>query len=73
MTSVKLNYAFKFDHAEIPAGTVISVPAGMARDFIGRGIALPIEPERAVLEPEETRTASEKRVSHGNRPNNRAR
>jgi hypothetical protein len=65
MTSIRLIYEFSYDHAEIPAGTVIAVPAGLARDFINRGIAEAVEPERAVIEPQETRLSKKHNYKRG--------
>jgi len=55
MTSIRLKVEFSFDHCHIPAGTVISVPAEIARDLAQRGVAEMAEPQHAVIEPQETR------------------
>jgi hypothetical protein len=59
MTSIRLRYKFSFDHCEIPAGTVITVPAGLARELVARQAADLVEPERAIVQPEETRELNE--------------
>jgi hypothetical protein len=56
MIKILLNRSFTFDHCELPAGMVIAVPAEKARELIQRGVAQTVEPERAVIEPRETRT-----------------
>ncbi len=58
MTSIRLLCPFTFHHCEIPAGTVIAVPAAIAMQFIAREVAVMAEPERAVVEPQETRVIS---------------
>jgi len=55
MIQIRLVYPLRFDHFEIPVGTVIGVPAGIAMMAIQRGIAERAEPERAIVEPQETR------------------
>lgn len=55
MTSIRLLRPLSFHHFEIPAGTIISVPAGIAQVAVQRGIAVMAEPERAVMEPRERR------------------
>lgn len=57
MISIRLNFPLSFHHAEIPAGTVIAVPADIAHSFLVREVAVMAEPERAVVQPEETREA----------------
>lgn len=56
MIGIRLKYPLSFHHAEIPAGTVITVPAEIARMFIAREVAEAAEPEYAVIQPQETRT-----------------
>lgn len=58
MITIRLVFALKFDHFDIPAGTIISVPAEIARVAIQRGIGIMAEPERAVIEPQEKRVKS---------------
>lgn len=55
MTTIRLLLPLRFDHFEIPAGTTIAVPADLARMAVQRGIGVRVEPERAVVEPQETR------------------
>ena len=55
MVSIRLLLPLRFDHFEIPAGTVIAVPAGLAGMAVQRRVAEMVEPERAVVEPQETR------------------
>ena len=55
MIQIRIRCPFRFDHCEIPAGTVIAVPAAIAQDFCRRGIAVIAEPERAVVEVPEVR------------------
>ena len=55
MVSIRLRVPLSFHHCEIPAGTVISVPAGIAQMFVMREAAEMTEPEHAVIEPNETR------------------
>lgn len=55
MISVRLIFPLRFDHFELPPGTVIGLPAELAHQAISRGIAEPAEPLRAVLQPQETR------------------
>lgn len=55
MIQFQLNVAFSFDHCEIPAGTVIGLPAGLAEQFQARGVGRITEVHKAVIAPEETR------------------
>ena len=55
MRSVRLLVTFTFHHCEIPAGTVISVPAALALELSQRGVVEMAEPERAVVGPAELR------------------
>jgi len=57
MISIRLKYPLSFHHAEIPAETVIAVPAGIAHMLVMREMAEMAEPEHAIIEPEETREA----------------
>lgn len=61
MIAIRLQVPLKFDHCELPAGMIIQVPAEKAREFIQRGIAERAEPERAVIEPQETRARARAR------------
>jgi len=66
MTTIRLLVTFRFDHCELQAGTVIAVPAELARSLILRGVAEMAEPERMVIEPQETRVASvDARANYG--------
>lgn len=56
MKTIKLRVPFKFHHAEIPAGSEISVPAGIAFQLIKQEVAEEVV-SQAVIEPEETRVA----------------
>ena len=55
MIQIRLKVSFTFDHCELPAGMSIGVPAEKARELCSRGVAVPVEPERAVVEPDEAR------------------
>lgn len=55
MRKIRLKYRFTMDHCEIPAGTEMTLPAGIAERLIRQQAADLIEPEKAVVEPEETR------------------
>lgn len=52
---IRLAFPLRFQHFEIPAGTVIDIPADLARMAISRSIAEPAEYETAVIAPQETR------------------
>lgn len=54
-TAVKLKVSFHFDHCELPAGMVLTVPAEKAQELVSRGVAELAEPQHAVVQPEETR------------------
>jgi hypothetical protein len=69
MKLIRLKVSFTFDHCEIPAGTNISIPAGIAFDLINRGVAEMAEPEKAVIEPQENRVNQ----NRNNTPQNRRR
>ena len=56
MIPIRLILPLKFDHFEIPAGTVIAVPVDIAQSAVARGIGVRTEAERAVLEQQEVRT-----------------
>lgn len=58
---IRLKVSFHFDHCELPAGMVITVPAEKAHELVSRGVAELAEPQHAVLQPEETRTLRRKR------------
>lgn len=55
MTSIRLLSRFVCHHHELSVGEVISVRGDLARFFCSVGIAEPVEPLRAVVEPQETR------------------
>ena len=55
MRKVKLIVPIGFDHLMIPKGTEIGLPFDLAFKFGKAGIVEFLEPERAVIEPEETR------------------
>lgn len=55
MTQIRLIRSLSFHHFEIPAGTVIAVPADVAQRAVQREIAQYAEPQHAVIEPRETR------------------
>lgn len=58
MRAIKLSHPFKFHHAEIPGGTKISVPPDLAVQLVEKyQVAEYAEPERAVIEPMETRVS----------------
>ena len=68
MKSIRLNVPLKFDHFEVPKGTVLTfeyVPLGnpqeLTQQAVQRGIATMAEPERAVIEPQETRMRTKRR------------
>ena len=65
MTSIRLRFPLRFDHYEIPAGTVIEVPAELAHMAVMRGIAEFSEPQRAVVAPQETRGRGRPRKTYG--------
>jgi hypothetical protein len=65
MVTIRLRHPFKFHHAEIPEGTLIGVPPGIAQMLVQREVADLAEPERAVIEPSETRVAT--RAQRGRR------
>jgi hypothetical protein len=68
MITVRLKVAFRFDHCEIPEGTVIAVPSGIAQMLILRGVAELASPEHAVVQPDETRIAdNSRRKQYGRR------
>lgn len=58
MISIRLRVAFHFDHCEIPEGTVIAAPSELAHMLVSRGVAERAEPERGIIEPQETRTVA---------------
>ncbi len=57
MITIRLRVPLYFDHFEIPAGTVISVPAGIAEIALRCKVAEAAEHEKAVVEPQETRVS----------------
>jgi hypothetical protein len=63
MIAIRLICPLRFDHFEMPGGTLVMVPPDVARRAVMQGIAVMAEPERAVVEPKETRV---------NRPRRRA-
>ncbi len=63
MISIRLLLPLRYDHFEVPAGTVLkfeqvpaSTPQELTQQAIARGIAERAEPEHAVLESQERRT-----------------
>lgn len=61
MIMVRFFHPLRYDHFDIPAGTIIAVPAGIAHTAIQRGIAEMAEPEKAIVEPQETRVLNRPR------------
>lgn len=55
MIPIRLKEAFHFDHLELPAGMVISVPAAKAHELTAAGLAELVEPQHAVVTPAEVR------------------
>ena len=55
MQRIKLQYPFSFHHAEIPEGTVIEVPRGLALTLVQRQTAIMMEPEKTIIEQPEVR------------------
>lgn len=68
MISIRLRVTFSFHHCEIPAGTVIAVPPGIAQQFVMREVA-DLVVEQAVVQPQETRVAHQtmRRGKHAER------
>lgn len=60
MISIRLMFPLGYHHFEIPAGTIIAVPAGIANMAVQRGIAEFVGPQHAVVEPQETRARRRK-------------
>lgn len=60
MIIIRLKVSFHFDHCELPAGMVITVPAEKAQELVSRGVAELAEPQHAVVQPEETRARHNK-------------
>jgi len=47
MTAIRLICPLRFDHYEIPGGTLISVPPDIAHRAVMQGIAEMAEPEKS--------------------------
>jgi hypothetical protein len=58
MITVRLLLPLKHDHIELPEGMIISLPAEAAHKLVMSGIAVMAEPERAVVQPQETRVTT---------------
>jgi len=56
MVMIRLMVEFQHHHHVLPIGSLLSVPADTARRLVGAELAAMAEPERAIVEPEETRT-----------------
>jgi hypothetical protein len=61
MKQIRLKFPLRFDHFEIPIGTVIAVPIDVYFTAVSRGIAESAEPERAVVQAQEKRRYVPKR------------
>jgi len=68
MVSIRLLLPLRYDHISLGAGTIIALSREDAQKLIATGIAEMAEPERAVIEPQETRVRRNysRRADHGN-------
>jgi len=55
MKSIRLTVDVPFLRRYLTAGMVIGLPADLADDLVRRELAEYVEPERAIIEPQETR------------------
>lgn len=60
--TIRLLQSIGRDHITLAPGTVLSLPSDQAARFVRAGIAEWAEPERAIVEPDETRDLRARRL-----------
>ena len=58
MINIRLKQTFRFDHIELSEGETIGVRDDLAHQLVRLGVAEYAEPQRAIITPEELRTAA---------------